>query len=112
MSKKQPTVEELLQTPEGAKALSEVWRANAEKETDPKEKKLWLEAAESAWQICLNLEFGKRLKKLAPAARSARTGLRKARAEAQAAGADDAALKVADAAMGLLDIIAPRKKRA
>jgi hypothetical protein len=113
MSKQQPTVEELLETPEGAQALSKVWRENAEKATDPEEKKQWTQAADDAWKTYVGLSnqaFEKRAKKFAPAARSARAGLVKAKAEAKAAGADEQVLSVIDANVALMDLIAPRKK--
>ena len=114
MSKQQPNIEELLKTPEGAKALSEVWRKNADETTDPEEKKQWTQAADDAWKTYVGLSnqaFEKRAKKFAPAARSARAGLVKAKAEAKAAGADDKVLSALDAIMVPLDIIAPPKKK-
>jgi len=110
MSKQQPTIEELLKTPEGAKVLSEVWRKKADKATDPEEKKQWTQAADDAWKTHIGLSnkaFEKRVKKFAPAARSARASLVKAKA----AGADEKVLSVSDANMALIDMLAPRKKK-
>lgn len=114
MSQQQPTIEELLKTPEGAKALSEVWRKNADEATNPEEKKQWAQAAENAWKTYIGLSdqaFEKQMKKFAPAARSARTALVKAKADAKAAGAGDEVLSALDAIMAPLDIIAPPKKK-
>lgn len=115
MSKQQPTIEELLKTPEGAKVLSEVWRKKADKATDPEEKKQWTQAADDAWKTHIGLSnkaFEKRAKKFAPAARSARASLVKVKAEAKAAGADEKVLSVIDANIALMDMLAPRKKKA
>jgi len=117
MPKEQPTVEELLKTPEGAQALSKVWRENAEKATDLTEKEQWTKAADDAWKTYLGLSnkaFDERMKKsgLVNAARSARRGMQDAKREAKAAGADDKVMSALDAIMAPLDIIAPPKKKA